>query len=165
MLSSHWVPLFPLTITSTPLSKCLFSFCSRYIYKKHANASKGEGVDRRGIIVYLEYQSVCPVVDIGSSHPLPASECVSPFGPKEGATLSCGLGGTQFGRLDRKPCTLNTLWAEPNETTVKKCGASSYYTYFLCAIIIFNRFSLLSWSFHIKCHRHYFNFCCNTNKK
>jgi hypothetical protein len=33
----------------------------------------------------------------------PASECVSPLGPKEGSPLA-------FGRLDRKPGTLYTLW-------------------------------------------------------
>ncbi len=32
----------------------------------------------------MEYQSVCPLVGIGSPHPLPASECVSPLGPKGG---------------------------------------------------------------------------------
>ncbi len=44
----------------------------------------------RGIIVYLEYHSVCPIVRVVSP-PRPASECVSPLGPKEGSkTLSCG---------------------------------------------------------------------------
>ncbi len=38
----------------------------------------------RGIIVYIEYQSVCPFVGIGSPTPSPASECVSPLGLKGG---------------------------------------------------------------------------------
>ncbi len=29
-----------------------------------------EGITRRGIIVYLEYQSVCPFIRIGSPRPL-----------------------------------------------------------------------------------------------
>jgi len=34
-----------------------------------------------------------------------------PLDPKGEATLSCGgVGDTQFGRLDRKPGTLDTLW-------------------------------------------------------
>jgi hypothetical protein len=39
---------------------------------------------RRWIIVYLEYQSVCPIVEVGSPTPSPASECVSSLGPKGG---------------------------------------------------------------------------------
>jgi hypothetical protein len=43
------------------------------------------------MIVYIEYQSVCPFIGIGSLTPSPASECVSPLGPKGGrATLACG---------------------------------------------------------------------------
>ncbi len=38
----------------------------------------------RGIIVYKEYQSDCPFVGIGPPTPSPASECVSPYGSKEG---------------------------------------------------------------------------------
>ncbi len=49
---------------------------------------------RTGIILYIEYQSVYTFVGIGSPHPLPPSECVSPLGPKKGgATLACGWGG------------------------------------------------------------------------
>jgi hypothetical protein len=39
-----------------------------------------EEIARRGIIVYLEYQVVCPIVGIGPPTPSPASECVSPLG-------------------------------------------------------------------------------------
>jgi hypothetical protein len=41
---------------------------------------------RRGIIVYIEYQSACPFIGIGSPHS-PASEFVSPL---LGATLVRG---------------------------------------------------------------------------
>jgi hypothetical protein len=51
-----------------------------------------EGEPRRGIMIYIEYQSVCPFVGIGSPPPpFPVSECVSPLDPKGGgATLPCG---------------------------------------------------------------------------
>ncbi len=35
------------------------------------------------VIVYTEYQSVCPFVGIGSPHPSTTSECVSPHEPME----------------------------------------------------------------------------------
>ncbi len=44
-------------------------------------------VCRRGIIPYLENQSVCPLVRIGSPR------CSRPFGTKGEATLACGRGG------------------------------------------------------------------------
>ncbi len=47
------------------------------------------------IIVYLEYQSVCLIVGIGSPHPLSRKRVCIPLGPKGGGggTLSCGWGG------------------------------------------------------------------------
>jgi hypothetical protein len=44
--------------------------------------------------------------------PSPACECVPLLEPMGGATLACGWGdgGNQFGRLERKPGTLSTLW-------------------------------------------------------
>ncbi len=67
----------------------------------------------RGIIVYIEYQSVCPFVGIGYPHPLTRKRvCLPPWtqrGEKQ-HSLACGVGGgTQFWRLYRKPCTLYTL--------------------------------------------------------
>jgi hypothetical protein len=66
--------------------------------------------------VYLEYQSVCPFVGIGS-HPPPShpQANVPPptLDPREGeSTLACGRRGvgTKFEQLDRKPGTLYTLW-------------------------------------------------------
>ncbi len=35
-------------------------------------------ISHKGIILYIEYQSVCPSVRIGSPPPCPASECVPP---------------------------------------------------------------------------------------
>ncbi len=67
---------------------------------------------RRGIIVYMEYQSVCPFVGIGSTHSLPRKRVISPLGP-EGWSYTrfrVRVLGTQFGRLGRKPGTLYTLW-------------------------------------------------------
>ncbi len=62
-------------------------------------------------LLYTEDQSFWPVVRIGSP-PYP-QECMSPlFFPEGGAKPACGWGSgrTQFGRLDRKPGILSTLW-------------------------------------------------------
>jgi hypothetical protein len=48
---------------------------------------------RRGIIVYIENQSFCPSRrNWVPPTPSPASECVSPLGPKGGATNTYGGG-------------------------------------------------------------------------
>ncbi len=46
--------------------------------------------DPRAIIVYKEYQSVCPSFGIGSHHSLPSIECVPPLDQKWGGKLACG---------------------------------------------------------------------------
>ncbi len=48
--------------------------------------------------IYLKYHSVCPFVRIGTNTPQ----------PKGGDTLAWGR--SQFGRLEKKPSTLSTLW-------------------------------------------------------
>ena len=63
----------------------------------------------RGIIVYIEYQSVCPFIGIGSPTLSPASQCVSPLGPKGGGAT---LEGAQFRQIDRKPGILYILWGK-----------------------------------------------------
>ncbi len=65
-----------------------------------------EGFERRGIIVYIEYQSVCPFVGIGS----PLSPSPSSLGPWGSNTPLRVMGGTNFRRLDRTPGTSYTLW-------------------------------------------------------
>ncbi len=69
-----------------------------------------------GIILYLQYQSAYPfffspvVLVIGSPRPLSLNRVCPPLEPKgRGSTLACGWGGggSQFGRLERKP---GTLW-------------------------------------------------------
>ncbi len=67
---------------------------------------------RRGVILIIEYQSVCSFVLIGSLALSPASKCVPPD-PKGGGhtRLRAGEGsGSQFGigRLERKLGTLST---------------------------------------------------------
>jgi hypothetical protein len=52
--------------------------------------------------IYLEYHNVCPLVRIGTPNPSPAIEFVPP-GTKG------GMGGSQFGRLEKKPSTLSPL--------------------------------------------------------
>ncbi len=66
---------------------------------------------RTGVILYLEYQSVCPIVGIGPPPPSPQASVSPPLDPKGGATLSYwwGDGETQLGRLDKKPGTQYTL--------------------------------------------------------
>jgi hypothetical protein len=61
---------------------------------------------------YLEYNSICPLVRIGTTHPSPATECVPPE-PRGGQTrllVRGGGGGSQFELLEKKPSTLSTLW-------------------------------------------------------
>jgi hypothetical protein len=48
---------------------------------------------RRGIILYLEYQSVCPFVRIGIGFPAPSPPPASVSSRGGGATLACRLGG------------------------------------------------------------------------
>jgi hypothetical protein len=60
---------------------------------------------RRGIIVYIEYQSVCPFVEIGTPSPTlsPSSESVSPVwvqrGEEQHSLEGEGAGAALFGRL------------------------------------------------------------------
>ncbi len=61
--------------------------------------------------VYLEYQSVCPFVRIGSPVPSPSSECAPPWNVRGGNTSLRVRGrGSHFGRLERKPVTLYSFW-------------------------------------------------------
>ncbi len=59
-----------------------------------------------------------PSSELATPAPSPASECdpPPPWNQSGGATLACGWGGegSQFGRLQRKPCTLYTLWFDPS---------------------------------------------------
>ena len=98
----------------------VFFYCSPERSAKLRCEGRGSGdiifhsLGRRGIIVivYLEYQSVCPIVGIGSPHPFSESERVSPLGSKGGEEhlFQVRGWGTQFGRLDRRPGTLYTPW-------------------------------------------------------
>jgi hypothetical protein len=55
-----------------------------------------KSLKRRRIILYIEYQSVCPFVRIGSNPPpLPESDCALPPGTKGGGggeTFACRWG-------------------------------------------------------------------------
>jgi hypothetical protein len=68
-------------------------------------------------ILYLEYQNVCPFVRIGSPRPL--KRVCPPWNQRVGGQHSLageGRGGSQFGRLERKPGTLSTLrFLSPSE--------------------------------------------------
>ncbi len=64
-----------------------------------------KGGTRRGIIVYLEYQSVCPFVEIGSHYPLPlAGGCLPPWNQKR----------------EDQHSTVPRGWGDPVRTTVNK---------------------------------------------
>jgi hypothetical protein len=62
--------------------------------------------------IYKEYQSVCPLLGIGTL-PIPLSAASLPLPPEpEGAHSPAGegLGESQFPRLEKKLSTLPTLW-------------------------------------------------------
>jgi hypothetical protein len=65
--------------------------------KKYSIETNHEENDRRGIILYLEYQSVCPFFLIGYTRPLPVSECVPPLwnqrGGRQHSLAGEGTGG------------------------------------------------------------------------
>ncbi len=71
---------------------------------------------RGGVVVDIEYQSVCPFVGIGFPPPpptFPASESVSPLGPKKG-------GGSNTPLLVRG-------WVDPIRTNWQKAWHSVYF--------------------------------------
>jgi hypothetical protein len=58
---------------------------------------------------------------LGPPHPSPARECCPPpIWIQGGSTLACGWGGgrSQFGRLEKKPSTLFTLWFWPANASI-----------------------------------------------
>ncbi len=82
----------------------------------------------RNYSMHKEYQSVCPFVGIGPTHPLPRKFGRLPIWPKwEGDTLACWggvVGGTQFKRLDRNSgtlCSIIPLFLESALVTVSRC--------------------------------------------
>ncbi len=51
-------------------------------------------------------------MELGPPKPSPASECVSPLGPKGGKQHSLADERTQFRQIDKKPGTLYILWGK-----------------------------------------------------
>jgi hypothetical protein len=79
-------------------------------------------------ILYLEFLCVCPLVRIGTPTPSPPSECVPSNGTKRGETPSPadeGVGESQFGRLEKKPITLSTVWSSRITSTQIICHKMS----------------------------------------
>ncbi len=69
----------------------IFAGFSLYIISEAAMRGAGDiifhSLGCRGIIVYLEYQSVCPIVGIGSPHPLLRNrECLPPWIQSKGGS-------------------------------------------------------------------------------
>jgi hypothetical protein len=113
---------FPLSQLTQPPFLPLSSLCEAEKCSPVLASGGGTSVNQyTWIIVYIEYLSVCPFVEIGSP-PLPQVSVPPPLDPKGVATFTIGMRGweAQFGRLDRKPGTLYTLWVEPNHATGKK---------------------------------------------
>jgi hypothetical protein len=72
-----------------------------------------KGLAQKVYTAYLQCYSVCPLVRIGTPRPpLPASEFVPPPEAKGGGHSPAGEGvaESQFGRMEKKPSTLSTLW-------------------------------------------------------
>ncbi len=65
--------------------------------------------------IYLVYNSVCPLVRIGTPHSLSRKRvCPSPTEPKGGRvghTRQGVRGGVPIRRTGEKPCTMSTLWS------------------------------------------------------
>ncbi len=82
----------------------------------------------RGIVLYLEYQSACPFVRIGSIRSISRKRVCPPPGAKGGrATFASGWGGggTQFGRLERKlALALCTELCGVKQGVTKRCRLS-----------------------------------------
>jgi hypothetical protein len=89
-------------------------------------------------VVYLEYQNVCFIFGIWSPHPLPRKRvCLLPWIQRAGgATLSCGRGGTQFGRLDRKPGTEFSV--ESTKKNAIECETRQHFVGTPCIIYDFS---------------------------
>ncbi len=80
--------------------------------------------------IYLEYLSVCPLVQIGTPHPLPPSECV-PLPENKGGggegNIPAGVWvvrGSKFGRQEKKPSTLSILWLSHNSRPFQRPSAN-----------------------------------------
>ncbi len=94
--------------------------------------------------IYVEYHNVCPLVRIGNPpHPVsPQRVCPPPLNQMWGGTHSPtgeGVGCSQFGRLEKKPSTLSTLWLTyvppppPNPQLSLFSFLTSIFVFFLSA--------------------------------
>ncbi len=105
----------------------------KYVCSKTFNRDMSPA--RRGIVLYLEYQSVCPFVWTGSPRPLSRKRVLHPPPPIVGE----GAGGSQFGWLNRKPGSLFSFQSEvecftcplkynvsPASQSTRKCLTSKY---------------------------------------
>jgi hypothetical protein len=111
-------PLKPSCASYTPFSLSINFFFS--LFQKLNSLSNVAALPALlwWITLYLEYQSVCPFVRIGSTHPLSPQEVCLPIGTKGvGNTLlrvRDGGGGANSDDLERKPGTPSTLCYIPS---------------------------------------------------
>jgi hypothetical protein len=80
-----------------------------YQYSNYNSRHSEITLARKGIIVYIEYQSFCPFVKMSPS-PSPQASVSPPYlGPGGGSTLTCGEagGGSQFQGRDRNSGVYN----------------------------------------------------------
>jgi hypothetical protein len=107
--------LYMSLISQDTTPNCVFTVFAVFFYicRKDQGDITFHSIGRPEIIVYLEYQSVCPIVGIGSPQPPPLKMSVFPPWLQRGGgsnnLLQVRGWGSQFGRLDRRPVTLYIL--------------------------------------------------------
>jgi hypothetical protein len=102
-----------------------------------------EAYTRRGIIVYIEYQSSCPFVGVGSPHPLPRKRvCLIPWTQREGEQHSFGGEGRLDGGIYMTKGGTDTLvlrilcaYTSPSplsQSFFSQCGRADLSWYLIC---------------------------------
>ena len=82
-------------------------------YKSYGSVRDTDALHK--VHIYLEYHSVCPLVGIGTPHPLSRRQGYTPPPPPtNGGVIHSPAGEergeSQFRRLEKKPSSLSTLW-------------------------------------------------------
>ncbi len=86
--------------------------------------------------IYLEYTVSVPSSELAPPAPYPASECVPPWNHRGGRAHSLGGEGVErswFGRLEKKPITLSTVWLHLCCRT--QSTYCTVYTHCVCSLV------------------------------